>query len=309
MGAGSATIRRPRALGRLTNLPVMRRSVLALLAFACLVPLSAAQEPFGFEDDWTSVLQRIVQTDQDFRVAYDEVAGPDFDRTLAAVETFDPARLTTDDEKLAFWINAYNVKMVEAIAARPNARHLEKQNLFDDLFKSPVTVAGREVTLDQIEHVILRRQDGPADLKRLAVREVTPLIHVGLNCAAVSCPPLRREAYLVDGKSSIRYGAGNVRGQLRQQMKWWVVSERFIRDKGGLLVLSSLVDWFGADFDGPTGKAGDFLAEASALAWGPCGVSDGVDHRIKPLQGLTAAQIKALPNVRFEYDWAVARAK
>ena len=287
----------------------MRRSVLALLAFACLAPLAAAQEPLGFEDDWTSVLRRIVQTDQDFRVAYDEVAGPDFDRTLAAVETFDASRLTTDDEKLAFWINAYNVKMVQAIAARPDARNLEEQNLFDELFKSPVTVAGREVTLDQIEHVILRRQDGPAALKALAVDEVTPLIHVGLNCAAVSCPPLVGA-----------FTPERVRSELGELMWLWIQSDRFARVKGDAVVLSSLVDWFGTDFDLAPEGAGDFLAKHLCYPM-RCGtVAPGSkptaprchsasEQVAEVLKGKTAAQIKALPNVRFDYDWTVARAK
>lgn len=287
----------------------MKPILFALLALVSATPAVVAQEPLGFEDDWTRVLQRIVQDDG--LVAYDEAAGPDFDRTLAAIASFDPSRLTTDDEKLAFWINAYNARMVEAIAARPNARNLEKQGLFDALFKSPVRVAGREVTLDQIEHVILRRQDGPAALKRLAVREVTPLIHVGLNCAAVSCPPLRNEAYrsVVDSERPFSFRAGEVRGQLREQMKMWVQSQRFMRVEDGALVLSSLVDWFGEDFDIPEGNAGDFLAQASSMPTGRCGTPDGVSERLEPFEGKTAAEIKALPSVWFDYDWTVARAK
>jgi hypothetical protein len=281
--------------------------VLLALVFAASV---SAQEPLGFEDDWTSVLQRIVQDDG--LVAYDEAAGPDFDRTLAAIASFDPSRLTTDDEKLAFWINAYNARMVEAIAARPDARNLEKQGLFDALFKSPVTVAGREVTLDQIEHVILRRQDGPAALEALAVGEVTPLIHVGLNCAAVSCPQLRDTAFY----------PGRVRRQLRNAFSRWVMLSDE-RNKASLayldgetLVLSSLLDWFGEDFDQPDKPAGDLINSVGAnQPGGSLGVMCGNDQRyplaarIAELKGKTAAEIKAMPNVRFEYDWTVARAK
>ena len=279
----------------------MKAFLLALLALVLAAPAAVAQEPLGFEDDWSSVLRRIVQNDG--RVAYDEVAGPDFDRTLAAIAAFDPSRLTTDDEKLAFWINAYNTKMVEAIAARPNARNLETQGLFDELFKSPVTVAGREVTLDQIEHVILRRQDGPAALKRLAVREVTPLIHVGLNCAALSCPQLWRAALR----------PGRVQQQLQDAWDGWVRSRAFARLDGEVLVLSSLIDWFGRDFDLPTGDAGTLLARSCAdvRQRGWCGNDrqNVLLDRIQALKGLTAAEIKALPNVRFAYDWTVARAE
>ena len=294
---------------------MMKTALLALFALLLSAPAAVTQTPLpavagqaGFEDDWTSVLQRIVRDDG--RVAYAAAAGSDFDRARRAVETFDAGRLTTDDEKLAFWINAYNVKMVEAIAARPNARHLEKQNLFDELFKSPVTVAGRDVTLDQIEHVILRRQDGPAALKRLAVREVTPLIHVGLNCAAVSCPPLGKRAY----------APAWVLSGLEDQLYRWVQSSRFARVEGDTVVLSSLVDWFGADFDVGGEKAGDYLCKRLCFS-NRCGTFSPGQKPIQPLchdqsdalkevlEGKTAAQIKALPNVRFAYDWTVARAE
>ena len=293
---------------------MMKTLLLSFLALVLTVPSVLAQDTLGFEDDWSGVLRRIVQNDG--LVAYDEAAGADFDRTLAAVETFDPSRLTTDDEKLAFWINAYNVKMVEAIAARPDARNLETQNLFDELFKSPVTVAGLQATLDQIEHVILRRQDGPAALRALAVEEVTPLIHVGLNCAAVSCPRLRREAFQPH----------QVREQLGEQMCAWmgsVLQAEWGAD--GTVYLSSLLDWFGEDFDEPTGKAGDYLLEwaqkrneerlraeearrpEGVLRCGTPSPTLGAMHKL--FKGRTAAEIKALPNVRFAYDWTVARAE
>ena len=47
-----------------------------------------------------------------------------------------------------------------------------------------VRAAGRELTLDEVEHEIVRKE----------FRE--PRIHFALVCAALSCPPLRREAYV-----------------------------------------------------------------------------------------------------------------
>lgn len=116
----------------------------------------------------------------------------DFDsRTLAA-------RLDTDDARLAFWVNVYNAATQGALVEDPEQ--------YDDrrtFFSSPVvTVAGERLSLDDIEHGILRRSYPKFGLgyvpnplcrgfeKRHAPGERDPRIHFALNCGAESCPPI-----------------------------------------------------------------------------------------------------------------------
>lgn len=245
------------------------------------------ERPASYEEAWTDILRQVVTDDG--LVRYDLLRGrlrADFDDVLAAIETFDASTLTTHAEKLAFWMNAYNAKMIERVLAEDTPANIERAG-FDAFFKSPVRVAGRDVTLDQIEHVILRRQEGPAALEALQPRALDPRIHVGLNCGAISCPRLRSRAFT----------AANVDAELDRAMGDFVDSRRHFHVEGETIVISSLLDWFGSDFDATGKPAGDYLL--------------GFMEETRPnaaqlrslFEGRTAAEIKAQPNVRFAYRW------
>jgi len=239
----------------------------------------------SYEETWSDVLGRIV-TDDGF-VRYDLLDGPlraDFDAVIDAVEAFDASALTTDAKKLAFWINAYNAKMIERVLAADVPDNIEAHG-FDFFFNTPVHVAGRDVTLDQIEHGILRRQDDA--FAALQPSTLDPRLHVGLNCGATSCPRLRQRAFT----------AANLDAELDRAMRDFVNSPRHFGFDGDIAVLSSLLDWFGGDF-GRTGEpAGDYL-----LGFMDADRPDA--GRLQELfAGRTAAEIKAQPNVRFKYRW------
>lgn len=264
------------------------------IAVASAPAPESISEPEGtYEDEWSDLLRRVV-TDNGL-VRYDLLSGSlraEFDKVVAAIETFDASTLGTDDEKRAFWMNAYNVKMIERVLEEGTPANIEQAG-FDIFFKTPVRVAGRDVTLDQIENVILRRQDGPAALEALRVSAFDPRIHVGLNCGAISCPRLRSRAFT----------AANVDAELDRAMGDFVDSTHHFRFEGGEAVLSSLLDWFGRDFDAAGEPAGDYLL----------GFMDqerpNVDRLRSLFEGRTAAEIKAQPNVRFAYRWDLNAAK
>lgn len=267
--------------------------LLCLLA-ALVLSFAPVQPAPAYEAAWTDLLDEVVTDDG--LVRYDLLAGPrraGFDAVVEAVEGFDASTLTSDAEKLAFWLNAYNVKLVERVLEAGVPENIEAYG-FDFFFKTPVRVAGHDVTLDQIENILLRRQDGPAALEALQVRRLDPRIHVGLNCGAVSCPRLRRRAFTAE----------NVNAELDRAMRDFVNSPRHFytepapaTEGGDNAVLSSLLDWFGDDFDATGKPAGDYLV----------GYMDadrpGYDRLRALLGGHTAAEIKAHPNVAFAYRW------
>ncbi len=115
-------------------------------------------------------------------------AAPSFPRYLAALAATDPATLPRD-EQLAFWINAYNAYTIQLIIAHDERKSIRNINktLFLKLkgpWSEPLAkVGGKDYTLDDIEHRIIRP----------TYKE--PRIHFALVCAAMGCPPLRSEAY------------------------------------------------------------------------------------------------------------------
>ncbi len=242
----------------------------------------------------TALLARVV-TDEGL-VRYDLLRGElrnDFRRVLKAVEDFDASGLLTREARLAFWLNAYNVQMLENVIETPEVDDIVADGFVEAFFRTPYRTAGLGVTLDQIENVILRRSDFDERLAVFRLPALDPRIHAGINCAAVSCPILRRRAFTPE----------NVDAELDDAMADFVNRPRHFRVEGDGFVLSALLDWFGSDFDSQGMPAGDFL-----LGFMSPGRPDY--DRLKGLfEGRSAAEIKAQPNVRFEYLWKVNRAE
>ena len=259
----------------------MTRALATLLLLAS--PVARAQT---CADVWRAPLHALVGDGETPR--YDalarEPARSAMRRAVACVETTDPATLRTDAERLAFWINAYNIRMVQNVLDAPRTTNvLDRRDAF---FRTPYRFAGQNLTLDDVENGLLRRQS--AALRRLAPSRLDARIHAGLFCGAVSCPPLQPAPFTPEA----------VNAQLDAATRAWVNSPRFARTSGRAAVFSSLLDWFGADFDAAGGgKAGDFFVRY---------LPPSSPFRAR-LAGRTAAQIKADTRTTFAYDWALAR--
>lgn len=232
-------------------------------------------------------------------VRYDLLRGDlngSFRSVLKAVEEFDLGTLDSYEERLAFWMNAYNVQMLQNIIETPGVANIINDGMADRYFKTPYRTAQRDLSLDQIENVILRRGDGPTPAKALQVIRLDPRIHVGLNCAAVSCPRLRQRAFTAE----------NVDAELDAAMRDFVNSPQHFRVEADQFVLSSLLDWFGPDFDAAL-PAGDFLLKyMSPERPNYLALRDF-------LQGKTSAQIRqhgsetkaGQKGLTYEYNWPV----
>ena len=148
---------------------------------------------------------------------------------LDQLASTDPASITDDDDRLAFWINAYNAYTVRLILTRyPNLSSITD---FNEPWKQVRwTIGGEQYSLDQIEHEIIR------------VEFNEPRIHFAVNCAAASCPPLRDEAYVGD----------RLDAQLEEQTISFLNSPEGVvaESRGDRLTLrfSKLFDWYGEDF-------------------------------------------------------------
>ena len=133
------------------------------------------------------------------------------------------------DESLAFHIDLYNAATLHLILTRyPDLKSIKD---IGSWFESPwgiefVEYDGRKVSLDYIEHEVLRR------------RFADPRIHFALNCSAVSCPPLRAELYAPD----------RVDEQLDDAARTFINDSEAVFVRGGELYLSRIFRWYAEDF-------------------------------------------------------------
>ncbi len=152
-------------------------------------------------------------------------------RYLAQLAAADPTTLTTRNEQLAFWINAYNAYTLKLVADHYPVAGIREIKLPGAAtpWAAPIAiVGGKPLTLDYIEHEILRKQ----------LHE--PRIHFAIVCAALSCPQLRGEAYVADRLDE----------QLENQGRWFF-SWRNQFDVGSKSAgISMILKWFAEDFGG-----------------------------------------------------------
>ena len=249
------------------------------------------QPAANYEQALSDLLSQVV-TDEG-NVRYDRLRGDlnrTFRRVLKAVETYDASQLQSQSAKMAFWINAYNVQMLanvlEAWPVRDVSAHDKR------FFNQPLRTAGAALSLDQIEHVILRRQSGPARAEQFQVGRLDPRLHAAVNCAARSCPRLRQKAYTPE-----RMGA-----MLDAAMRDFTGHREHFRraEDGGDFVFNSILKWYGADFDRPDGTpAGDYLLSFMPEA------RPGYDALRGALEGRSAAELQKQETTSFAYDWTL----
>lgn len=111
------------------------------------------------------------------------------------------------DQRLAFYINAYNAFTLKVIVDRYPIESIKDLNPLIAIpgyhtvwTKKFIDLDGQKLSLDDIEHNILRKQFND------------PRIHFAINCASRSCPHLRSEAYV----------AGKINVQLEDQAKRFI---------------------------------------------------------------------------------------
>jgi hypothetical protein len=195
---------------------------------------------------WTAILRRFVHEGQ---VDYGGLLRDGQDRlsrylqALASVCRDDYAHRTRD-QRLAFWINAYNAYTVRLVLDNYPLSSIRSIGLLPGAAFRTAFIASqlrdRPLSLHAIEHEILRKEFSE------------PRIHFAIVCASESCPVLRSEAYR----------AAALDRQLDEQAR------RFIRDPSKnrfdaatrVLYLSSIFDWFREDFERGAGTLVGYVA-------------------------------------------------
>lgn len=170
------------------------------------------------------------------------------------LRVFNPDALDTCDRKLAFWINLYNALIIDAVISLNIQTSVTEGTLgLVRFFRRAVyDVGGHRVSANDIEHGILRRNRGfpsflgpqlaPTDPRStFVITRFDPRIHMALNCASRSCPPLRV------------YDADTIDAQLDTAAREFVSAETEVDEGRKELHLPSIFNWFEDDFGGRAG--------------------------------------------------------
>jgi len=212
------------------------------------------------------------------------------DTFAQAMADIDTKQLAKWDEQtqLSFYINAYNALTLKVIIdnypikaswlkSRVYPRNSIRQ-ISGVWNKIKFSVAGQQVTLDQIEHKILRKKFHE------------PRIHMALVCAAMGCPPLRNEPYL----------PAKLDKQLSAQSRKFLRTPAKFRLAGNTLYLSPIFKWFGKDFVADYGSdealKGHDQPDAAVLSFIAGYVGPDVADRLKQLP----LEVKYS-----DYDWSL----
>jgi uncharacterized membrane protein YdjX (TVP38/TMEM64 family) len=180
-------------------------------------------------------------------VDYEAVkADPDYAQALGALALARSDALASDAERVAFWINAYNLAAIKAVLDQyPTKSIKDGGSLFSPIWKKKIaTVGGRGHSLDEIEHGILRK----------AFKE--PRVHFAIVCASLSCPDLRAEPY----------DPARLEAQLDEQVAAFLSNETKGLQPGPdgkTARVSSIFRWFAGDFAASGGVAAFIRARSS----------------------------------------------
>ena len=185
---------------------------------------------------WQTLLNRYLKVDDDGinKVDYKALLGTDRKNLveyLNDLTSIDPLSLNKN-EPLAYWINLYNALTVKVIIDHYPTSSILKISISPGFFnfgpwdKKLITINGTELSLNDIEHRILRPiwKD--------------PRIHYAVNCASHGCPNLRMEVYTADTADDM----------LTQNAVTYINHPRGVNISRKRIRVSTIFKWYKSDF-------------------------------------------------------------
>ena len=177
-------------------------------------------------------------------VAYTKVKSEDLEavgKKISDLEKTEFKSLNTSDQ-IAYLINLYNFYTIDLIV-----RNLPLKTGIRDIDspwkKEFVPFLGEKVSLDHIEHDILRK------------KYEEPRIHFALVCASLSCPALLNRPYV----------GRRLDEQLTGAAKAFLDDRDRNRVEGNKLRLSKIFKWYGDDFNKKYGGMVPYIKETMEL--------------------------------------------
>lgn len=139
-----------------------------------------------------------------------------------------PNTAWSNDEQIAYWINAYNAYTIKLIIDHYPVNSIRDIKDGDkDAWHIPfIEIGGKTYTLDDIENTMLRGQFNDAR------------VHFAINCASISCPPLWDEAYTAD----------RIQLDLKLAAKKFINDSRYNILSANHVQVSKIFEWYAKDF-------------------------------------------------------------
>ncbi|MEY3239175.1 MAG: hypothetical protein RIR11_613 [Bacteroidota bacterium] len=194
-----------------------------LITIALLAPIWLFAQPnYALYD---SLLQKYVSNNGDVKYKALQAERAILDSVVAQFQAIAPQKEWSKNERLAYWINAYNLFTVQLIVNNYPVKKITNLDGGKTWDIKRIEIDGKKYSLNQIENEILRPQFKDAR------------IHFAINCAAESCPPLHNRAFTAE----------NVQSLLDKRTR------KFIRSSANTLTesnikISKIFDWYSSDF-------------------------------------------------------------
>ncbi len=198
---------------------------------------SAPMTESTVQQSYADILSRRIETDAQGLNRFD-YAGADAAGELAAITAYTDALAAlnaaemSEAEATAYWANLYNALTLKVVLENYPVKSIRK--IKSGAFsmgpwkRDAITVQGQTLSLDDIEHEILR------------VDFASPYIHYMVNCASVGCPNLMNRPWTAETMEADR----------KQAARDFINSPRGVVVDGDELTVSSIYKWFDEDFGG-----------------------------------------------------------
>ncbi len=172
------------------------------------------------------------------------------ERYIDLLKTHQPIDSWTKEDKMAYWINAYNALTIDLILRNYPTKSIKD---IKDPWDQRLWQLGEKLyNLNDIEHEILRKMNEPR-------------IHFAIVCASVSCPKLQNEAFT----------ALNLEEQLTNATKDFLTDTSKNELSENNIKLSKIFKWFKKDFE-QNGSLIDFFNQYSEVS-----ISNGAKKSFK----------------------------
>ena len=150
-----------------------------------------------------------------------------------------PNEKWSKEDKLAYWINAYNAMTIDLIIRNYPIKSIK--DIKDPWDQRLWKLGDKWYHLNQIEHQILRKMNEPR-------------IHFGIVCASFSCPKLQNKAFT----------ASQLEAQLTAATKEFLIDKNRNEIASNTIKISKIFKWFSIDFK-QNGSLIDFLNQYSEV--------------------------------------------
>ncbi len=161
-------------------------------------------------------------------------------RYFAYLSDNPPAENWSKEEKLAYWINAYNAYTIKLIIDNYPLKSIK--DIKDPWDRQFFKINGVPHSLNDLEHKILRKLNEPR-------------IHFAINCASFSCPIVWNRAFT----------ARNVDQTLETQTKNFINDPARNTITSNVVSVSKIFSWFKKDFKVNGGDVKDFINRYSEV--------------------------------------------